>query len=67
MPEPPSLPPSRPSAVVTCAFCSWRARHTADDFKQVGDFLRARLLAHVRELHPDQAAGHNLFVLEERP
>jgi hypothetical protein len=42
------------SAVVSCEFCGWTIRHSADDAHEITTFLRAQLIAHVSERHPER-------------
>jgi hypothetical protein len=41
----------RPTLIVACVFCNYRARHTDDTEPAVRSFLRARLIAHCQARH----------------
>lgn len=43
------------SATVSCYFCKWQATHRGDSGLEVHTFLRARIIEHVLEQHPEQA------------
>jgi len=51
----PARHPQTVQATVACAHCRWSAVQTGDNIIEVGAFLRALLLRHVAERHPDVA------------
>jgi len=47
----------RPSAIVSCAWCLWRAKLTADGPLEVAATLRRLLLAHIQTQHPERVTS----------
>jgi hypothetical protein len=43
-------------ARASCTYCSWSAHMTGDDPIEIATFLRARIIEHVDEVHPDRVA-----------
>jgi hypothetical protein len=56
----PAWHPATVRATVACGHCPWTAVHVGDNVHEVGTFLRALLLRHVAERHPELGG-------EERP
>ncbi len=43
------------TAVVACAFCdTWSVEMRGDDHVEMATFLRARLMEHIKEQHPER-------------
>lgn len=47
-------PPRRPSALARCEFCAWSIQYTDDTVIAVAQFLRDKLVAHVKAEHGDR-------------
>jgi len=46
----------KPTATACCNYCDWTAHHADDDVGELARFLRALMIAHVKEAHPEKFA-----------
>lgn len=56
----------RVSARAYCSRCHWTADQRGDDYLEVARFLRAQLIEHARDLHPEVVATRIARVLHAR-
>jgi hypothetical protein len=57
----PDEPAPRVSAMASCAYCAWQAVLTDDTITDVAILLRKILIQHVKDEHPEHAAGRVLL------